>query len=198
MKIMCLWCRGAGILRSGKECQECHGIGEIGKPDAPATMGGKESIICPWCRGAGVQGVQGAHGCKECHGTGWIEKPNPPPILAHHPTCDHCHIKGRPPDAEGRIYCPNCGHHIGTVTHVIPAAIANCPGCTELDCHDCNVVLPPAMSSADQCKAFLKDLNTLVDRYRKEFDLTYPQVVGSLHIVAADLCADANHMPEPE
>lgn len=48
------------------------------------------------------------------------------------------------------------------------------------------------MTEREQGVAFAKDLDALVDRYRSEFDLSYPVVIGILHIKAQYLADECN------
>lgn len=43
------------------------------------------------------------------------------------------------------------------------------------------------MTNKEQTDAFSHELAALIDRYRSEFDLSYAQVIGTLHIHAAHL-----------
>tara|TARA_R110000803_G_scaffold209965_2_gene280557 strand:- start:14270 stop:14425 length:156 start_codon:yes stop_codon:yes gene_type:complete len=40
------------------------------------------------------------------------------------------------------------------------------------------------MTQEQQQAAFQKELDDLIDRYREEFDLTYPSLVGVLYLTA--------------
>lgn len=44
------------------------------------------------------------------------------------------------------------------------------------------------MEETEKIDAFASDLDRLVERYRKEFCITYAAVVGTLHIKASLLC----------
>lgn len=46
------------------------------------------------------------------------------------------------------------------------------------------------MTDPEQTDAFAKALDALVDRYRREFNLTYAQAVGVLVIKMHELCAE--------
>lgn len=48
------------------------------------------------------------------------------------------------------------------------------------------------MSHNDQTNDFADDLDKLVERYRQEFEITYVQVVGCLHLKIHTLCAEAS------
>jgi hypothetical protein len=48
------------------------------------------------------------------------------------------------------------------------------------------------MTDKEQTDAFADELDKLVDRFRQEFDLTYAQAVGVLHMKAHLLCEDAS------
>ena len=43
------------------------------------------------------------------------------------------------------------------------------------------------MDLSDQIDAFSDDLNRLIDRYRSEFDLTVPSVLGVLELAKLDI-----------
>lgn len=47
------------------------------------------------------------------------------------------------------------------------------------------------MTPADQTQAFVDALSGVVQRFYDEFDLTYPQMIGALEIVKADVVASA-------
>jgi len=47
------------------------------------------------------------------------------------------------------------------------------------------------VSRIQQVAAFANDLDNLVDRYEQEFDLTYVEVIGVLHLKTHLLCRDA-------
>ena len=47
------------------------------------------------------------------------------------------------------------------------------------------------MTPADQTQAFIDALNDTIQRFYDEFDLTYPQMVGALELVKADMVAEA-------
>jgi hypothetical protein len=47
------------------------------------------------------------------------------------------------------------------------------------------------MTPADQTQAFLNALSGVVQRFYDEFDLTYPQMIGALELVKADMVAEA-------
>ena len=38
---------------------------------------------------------------------------------------------------------------------------------------------------------FAQELNKLIERFRKEFDLTYSECVGVLHLMAFQICQEA-------
>jgi hypothetical protein len=48
------------------------------------------------------------------------------------------------------------------------------------------------MTPADQTQAFLEELIGVVQRFYDEFDLTYPQMIGALELVKADMVAEAS------
>jgi hypothetical protein len=54
------------------------------------------------------------------------------------------------------------------------------------------------MDHKEQTDAFAAELDALVDRFCKEFDLTYAIAVGVLHLKAHLLCADAAKAAESE
>lgn len=43
------------------------------------------------------------------------------------------------------------------------------------------------MSPSEQTDAFQKDIEAVIDRYRKEFDLTLASAIGTLMVVMLDL-----------
>jgi hypothetical protein len=47
------------------------------------------------------------------------------------------------------------------------------------------------MTPADQTQAFVDALSGVVQRFYDEFDLTYPQMIGALELVKADVVAAA-------
>lgn len=47
------------------------------------------------------------------------------------------------------------------------------------------------MTPADQTQAFLEALGGVVQRFYDEFDLTYPQMIGALELIKADMVAEA-------
>ena len=47
------------------------------------------------------------------------------------------------------------------------------------------------MTPADQTQAFVDALSDTVQRFYDEFDLTYPQMLGALELVKADMVAEA-------
>lgn len=49
------------------------------------------------------------------------------------------------------------------------------------------------MSEADQTKRFADELDNLVERYRKEFDLTYASAVGTLMMKAHLLMVESEN-----
>ena len=49
------------------------------------------------------------------------------------------------------------------------------------------------MSEADQTKAFAEELDSLVERFRQEFDLTYAGAVGVLTMKAYLLCRESDN-----
>lgn len=52
------------------------------------------------------------------------------------------------------------------------------------------------MTSEQQIEHFENDLDALVERYRKEFDMTYAAMVGSLQLKIHDLCDEALRQAE--
>lgn len=54
-----------------------------------------------------------------------------------------------------------------------------------------NLIFLKRMSEKEQIEAFADDLDRLVDRYRREFDLSYASVIGTLNMKAHLLCAEA-------
>jgi len=42
------------------------------------------------------------------------------------------------------------------------------------------------------------EINILIDRFRKEYEMTYAEVVGTLLIVANSLCTETQENNEPE
>lgn len=47
------------------------------------------------------------------------------------------------------------------------------------------------MNQQEQTSAFCNDLDKLVDRYAKEFDLTYASVIGCLQLKIFEICQQA-------
>tara|TARA_R110002051_G_scaffold112805_1_gene185496 strand:- start:1414 stop:1638 length:225 start_codon:yes stop_codon:yes gene_type:complete len=47
------------------------------------------------------------------------------------------------------------------------------------------------MTPADQTQAFVDELSGVVQRFYDEFDLTFPQMIGALELVKADMVAEA-------
>jgi hypothetical protein len=47
------------------------------------------------------------------------------------------------------------------------------------------------VSRIQQVAAFANDLDNLIERYEQEFDLTYVEVIGVLHLKTHLLCTDA-------
>lgn len=47
------------------------------------------------------------------------------------------------------------------------------------------------MSRIQQVAAFANDLDNLIERYEQEFDLTYVEVIGVLHLKTHLICVDA-------
>lgn len=47
------------------------------------------------------------------------------------------------------------------------------------------------MSRIQQVAAFANDLDNLIERYEQEFDLTYVDVIGVLHLKTHLICVDA-------
>jgi|TARA_R100001530_G_scaffold70971_1_gene50258 hypothetical protein len=47
------------------------------------------------------------------------------------------------------------------------------------------------MTPADQTQAFVDALTDTIQRFYDEFDLTYPQMLGALELVKADMVAEA-------
>ena len=54
------------------------------------------------------------------------------------------------------------------------------------------------MSRIQQVAAFANDLDNLIDRYEQEFDLTYVEVIGVLHLKTHLMCRDAEEDDEGE
>lgn len=54
------------------------------------------------------------------------------------------------------------------------------------------------MTEQDQIKAFNKDINCVIERYRIEFDLSYASAIGTLVIRAISLSNEALRLEEPE
>lgn len=54
------------------------------------------------------------------------------------------------------------------------------------------------MPLIDQTAHFANDLERLIDRYRAEYDITYAQLVGVLHIQSHLLCLEAGRLAEDE
>lgn len=54
------------------------------------------------------------------------------------------------------------------------------------------------MTAKEQTDAFASDIDSLVERYAKEFDLSYAQVVGVLHMKIHLLCQDASERDDDE
>jgi len=50
------------------------------------------------------------------------------------------------------------------------------------------------MDYSEQTAAFCGDLERLIDRYGKEFDLTYATVIGVLNLALARIVEDALNM----
>ncbi len=50
------------------------------------------------------------------------------------------------------------------------------------------------MNNIEQGAAFARDLEALVNRYRREFDLTYAQIIGFLHMEAYVMCAECSRL----
>ena len=46
------------------------------------------------------------------------------------------------------------------------------------------------MSEEDQIDAFVTELDSLIDHFRAEFDLTYSTMIGILEIKKYELCAE--------
>ena len=47
------------------------------------------------------------------------------------------------------------------------------------------------MTDSEQTSAFGDELDKLIDRFREEFDLTYAQLIGTLHFKIHLLCNEA-------
>lgn len=47
------------------------------------------------------------------------------------------------------------------------------------------------MSDAEQTRAFVQDLQSVIQRYRSEFNLTYAQVIGGLEMVKLGMFTEA-------
>lgn len=54
------------------------------------------------------------------------------------------------------------------------------------------------MTDNEQIDHFAKDVNALVDRYRKEFDLCYASAVGVLQMKIYSMCDEAKENSEEE
>lgn len=54
------------------------------------------------------------------------------------------------------------------------------------------------MNDKQQIQAFADDLDNLIERYRREFDLSYAGVVGALHMKAYIMCKEASNQEEEE
>lgn len=54
------------------------------------------------------------------------------------------------------------------------------------------------MNEHEQVRAFGNDLDALVDRHRREFDLSYAAAVGVLHMKAHLLCSEAEERGDEE
>lgn len=54
------------------------------------------------------------------------------------------------------------------------------------------------MDPADQCRAFQADLENLIHRYMREFDLTVADAVGFLECVKLDLWANEREAQDKE
>lgn len=52
------------------------------------------------------------------------------------------------------------------------------------------------MSEKEQIDHFADDLDRLVDRYRKEYEMSYASVVGTLQMKINLLCAEAGREDE--
>lgn len=52
------------------------------------------------------------------------------------------------------------------------------------------------MDAAEQIAHFESDLDNLVERYRKEYDISYASMIGMLHLKAHILCVEANEDDE--
>jgi len=50
----------------------------------------------------------------------------------------------------------------------------------------------------NQTVHFANDLERLINRYRSEYDITYAQLVGVLHIQSHLLCREAEERSKPE
>lgn len=48
------------------------------------------------------------------------------------------------------------------------------------------------MTHHEQIDAFSNELDAMVERFRREFDLTYADVVGTLHMKAWLMCKEAS------
>ncbi len=47
------------------------------------------------------------------------------------------------------------------------------------------------MTQGEQTEAFYDDILAVVERYRKEFDLSYACTIGCLHLIMAELAEEA-------
>lgn len=54
------------------------------------------------------------------------------------------------------------------------------------------------MPPNDQTTHFANDLERLINRYRDEYDITYAQLVGVLHIQSFMLCREAEQKIDDE
>lgn len=54
----------------------------------------------------------------------------------------------------------------------------------------------PGMNQQEQTKRFADDLDMMVERYRREFDLTYASVVGVLQMKVHLMCDEAGQQEE--
>lgn len=52
------------------------------------------------------------------------------------------------------------------------------------------------MPPTDQTAHFANDLERLINRYRDEYDITYAQLVGVLHIQSHLLCREAERLAD--
>lgn len=54
------------------------------------------------------------------------------------------------------------------------------------------------MSDREQTKAFANEIDKLVERFRSEYDMTYAQIVGVLHMKSWLMCEEASEQDADE